>query len=123
MHGNLTLSGPVYWLLVAFMYAVGGLALFVAVDPLRARRAPSFERRPGRRFAWSVPQALYFLLFVLVNVPGIATPALGALFVGATPVAFGLQVAYLLRVVYPAPGPGAEERMARELEAGTDGEA
>ena len=103
MHSDLTLSGPVWWLLVFLMYACGGLALFVTLDPWRARRVPAFAVNPQSRWYWSLPQGLYFVLFLVGSMPGVRIPALAMTLVVATPFALGLQIAYLLRVVYPSP--------------------
>mgnify|MGYP001069346650 CR=1 FL=1 len=65
---------------------------------------PAFAGDPLSKWYWFVPQAAYFALFVLMNVPGLELPAAAAAFVIATPFALVAQVAYLLRVVYPAPG-------------------
>lgn len=116
MHGELELGGPVYWALIVFMYACGGLALFVVIDALRARRAAAFADNPLSKWYWVVPQAAYFALFVFLNIPGIVLPSLGATFVIATPFALVTQVVYLLRVVHPAPGLRPPEELRSETQ-------
>ncbi|MHB9002948.1 MAG: hypothetical protein ACYC6C_02620 [Coriobacteriia bacterium] len=113
MHGEIGLGGPLFWVLTAFMYGVGALALFVAMDPHRPRRAAVVGGAVGK-WLWSLPQAVYFLMFVWSTVFGFEANALVTIFVLATPAAFVAQIAYLLRVVYPSParvaaleGPGA----------------
>lgn len=107
MHGEIGLGGPLFWVLTAFVYAVGALALFVTGDPFRSRRQAAF-RRDITRWLWAVPQAVYLLLFLWANLRGFDSMIGATIFVVATPVAFIAQIAYLLRVVYPSPARLAE---------------
>lgn len=102
MHGEIGLGGPLFWVLTALMYAVGALSLFVAIDPHRPKRRVAFRTGAGK-WLWSVPQALYFLMFLWANVFGFESTAPVTIFVLATAAAFVAQIAYLLRVVYPSP--------------------
>ncbi|PKQ30245.1 MAG: hypothetical protein CVT60_01195 [Actinobacteria bacterium HGW-Actinobacteria-10] len=113
MHGEIGLGGPLFWVLTAFMYGVGALALFVAIDAHRPKRRVAFGAS-ALKWLWSLPQAVYFVLFAWANVFGFQSNAAATIFVMATPAAFVAQIAYLLRVVYPSParvaaleGPGA----------------
>lgn len=122
MHGEIGLGGPLFWVLTGLMYSVGALALFVAIDPHRPRRRVAF-RGGATKWVWSVPQALYFLMFLWAAVFGFEANAWVIIFVVATPVAFIAQIAYLLRVVYPSParlaqrqaGDSVDEQRATEL--------
>lgn len=108
MHSSEVLSGPVYLFVVVIMYGTGLLSLFVVVDSLRASRAPAFAGRPWLRWLWTVPQALYLLVFLIENVPFTATGLLATVLVIATIPALIHGIAYLLQVAYPPPGRAAD---------------
>lgn len=116
MHSSEVLSGPVYLFVVILMYGTGLLSLFVVVDSLRAVRAPLFAARPGRRWLWTVPQTLYLLVFLIENVPFTATGLLATVLVIATIPALIHGITYLLQVVYPPPGRGADEVPTSDIE-------
>ncbi len=102
MHGDLVLGGPVYWIVIGLLWSVGLASLWATVDPLRVRRAAQFAVRPESRWAYTVLQGLFFLLFVVAQF-GVATMAMVLL----SPLALVLQIVYLLRIVYPATRSGA----------------
>jgi len=104
VHNASELAGPVYVFVVALMYGTGLLSLYVLIDSLRPGRAGAFARAPRMRWLWTVPQALYFVLFVIENLPWVGGNAtLATLLVILTIPALIHQFAYLLRVVYPHP--------------------
>jgi hypothetical protein len=114
VHGDLDLGGPVYWGLLVVFYGVGLASLALLLDSLRARRATAFAAGRLGAWVWRVPQAVFFVLFVLTNLP--YELGVGALFFAALPFALGQQIAYLLRVVYPSPERlAAWESSAEEL--------
>ena len=103
-HPQLGMGGPGYWaaVVIPVLAALGALAIVVDV----VRRG---ERMGGlgRRLLWAVPQALYLVAlaagYALKGKDETVT-AVGVMLLVAIP----LQVAYLLRVVFPkAPGHGA----------------
>lgn len=101
MHGDVTLEGPVFLFAEAVIAGVVLLSLFVLIDSLRPKRIAS-SPRPGRLMAYRAVQGVWLLSLVLSWLPGM--PA----WVRAVPVfliliALVQGVAYLLRVVYPAP--------------------
>ncbi len=101
MHGDLTLNGPLYYALVLFAYASWGMSLYVAVDAAR-RHAVGFASIPESRWLYIVTQGAYFVGFGVTNLlPAVAW--LNQAVAYALPVALVMQVAYLLRVVFPRP--------------------
>lgn len=102
MHGDLTLGGPLYWFVLGLFALCGGLAIFVAADVFRAKRAPMFSG-PATRWLWFVPQVVYLALLLAQSLPLGLPAAFATTLVLATPVMLGVQVAYLLRVAYPSP--------------------
>jgi len=111
VHGDLDFGGPVLWGLLVVFYGVGLASLALMLDSLRARRARALVAGRLGAWVWRVPQAAFFVLFVLTNLP--YELGVGPLFFAALPFAFGQQIAYLLRVVYPSPA-----RLAAWAEAG-----
>lgn len=112
MHEGLKLVGPGIWVAVAGFFAVAGLALYVTYDSLR--RPPSaFDVLPEARWVYSVPQAVYVVLFALSLMPGGISRIVGVWLSLATPLVFAGQIAYFLRVVYP---PVARHQARAELE-------
>lgn len=101
MHGDSSLGGPVFVAVLALFYGTGLLALFVAIDVFRPRRALRFAHNPALRLIWFVPQVLFLALFIVARLPGISIPATSTTVVISTPFVLGLQIAYLLRIVYP----------------------
>lgn len=101
MHGDVRLEGPVFLFAEAVIAGVVLLSLFVLIDSFRSRRVAS-TARPDRLMAYRVVQGVWLLSLVLSWIPG--APA----WVRGVPVflilvAFVQGVAYLLRVVFPAP--------------------
>jgi len=105
VHGDSSLGGPVFVAVLALFYGTGLLALFVAIDVFRPRRAPRFARNPALRLIWFVPQVLFLALFIVARLPGVPVPVTSTAVVISTPFVLGLQIAYLLRIVYPKSAP------------------
>lgn len=115
MHGASTLGGPLYVVFLVYVFAIAALAVWVMFDATRPKRASAFDARPATRWAWFVPQAIYFVVFAIETLPWTANAFLGLVLVGISPFVLVTQVVYLLRVAFPT-----QERLAaRELAAST----
>ncbi len=102
MHGNLSLAGPVYWLFLGVTALVVGLAVFVLVDLARAKR-PAFQGSMLARSLWAFPQVAVLLFAVLASLPQVVNASIGGVLALLLLPVLAVQVAYLLRVVYPSP--------------------
>ncbi|MCG2807628.1 MAG: hypothetical protein L6413_05090 [Coriobacteriia bacterium] len=115
MHGStLSLAGPVYWMFLGFTALVVGLAVFVLVDLARARHR-AFQGTPVVRAAWGIPQAALLIAAVLASTPNVVNATIGGVLAALLVPVHVVQVAYLLRVVFPSPA-----RLARR-EVGVTG--
>ncbi len=104
MHGDTSsLGGPVFVAVLALFYGTGLMAIFVSIDVFRPRRAPLFADKPKSRLMWVVPQLLFLAMFIAARLPWTSLAVVSTAVVIATPFVLGLQIAYLLRVVYPKP--------------------
>lgn len=114
MHGKPVLGGFIYLILVVLKWIVPLGAVFVCLDALR-RPSQDFagRLRPVARLGWILPQ-LAFLGLVLVGNSLAPTPGTGMAVIVAVPLALGLQIAYLLRVVFPSPKRIEARREAEE---------
>jgi hypothetical protein len=94
--------GPGAIVLVVILIAVGMLSLYVFGDSVR-RRAHDYVGVAEGRWFYTLPQGLYFVAFVLAQLPLVAQalPWVGYVQVVGAPIALIQQVAYLLRVVFP----------------------
>lgn len=113
-----TLNGFVWWFVVGFYGLTVALSAFVAGDSVRPPRRPRLD---AIREPWWLYLAVAVVYLVSVVAAWVPLPAslrwLHAIPVGLTVVAFGFGVAYLLRVVFPAPAKGAEPEAIAEPDA------
>lgn len=113
MHGGtLSLAGPVYWLFLGLTALIVGLAVFVLVDLVRARNR-AFQGSAFARLAWGVPQIVLLAFVLLAFTPGIVNATIGGIVAALLLPALAIQIAYLLRVVFPSPA-----RIAAHADAG-----
>ncbi len=107
MHGDLILSGWFLWLVYGVTLVLLAGAVVVIVSAMR--RPTSDFGRLGR-WPWVGLQGLFVALAAFVTATSITKvgpglPAWFASLLGVVVVVAGIQqVAYLLRIVYPAPG-------------------
>jgi hypothetical protein len=99
--GTIKLVGPGLLALIALAILIWAMSGFVTVDSLRRRRtdyAGVFESR----WFYTLPQALFFVVFVAWQVPWIPAhaPWVGDLLI-IIPLILAQQMAYFLRVVFP----------------------
>ena len=94
------LGGPVYWFMVILLVLAGMLSAFVVLDSLRRRLRDRDVRPAGSWWVYVVPQAVYFVLLLVVQADWLPLIA-SAVLVALTPFALVQQVVYLLRVVFP----------------------
>lgn len=103
MHGaTFELAGPVYWLFMGLTALVAGLALFVLVDLVRTTHR-AFQGSPVARLLWALPQIALLVFVLLAATPGVVNETIGGILVAMLLPALAIQIAYLLRVVYPSP--------------------
>lgn len=103
MHGgNLVLAGPVYWLFLGLTALIIGLAIFVLVDLVRAKHR-AFQGSAGVRLLWAVPQIVFLVFALLAFTPGIVNSTIGSAVAALLVPVLAIQIAYLLRVVFPSP--------------------
>lgn len=103
MHGNtLSLAGPVYWLFLGLTALVVGLAVYVLSDLVRVRHR-AFQGSAFARLAWGVPQIVLLAFVLLAFTPGIVNAAIGGVVAALLLPCLAIQIAYLLRVVFPSP--------------------
>lgn len=116
-HPTYQFGGPLYWLLMALIVIVTLGALALVVDALRRSRGAFKGPGFGTRWLWVVPAAAYLVsvvaLFVTAFVPSLGVQSrlsqtvatiTGLLMFVSVP----LEIAYLLRVVFPVPGAAPE---------------
>jgi hypothetical protein len=112
MGANIGLVGPGMYALVGLVLADAIAAVLLVVDAWR-RPATDYAGVPEGRWFYIVPQVAYVAVYVVAQVP--ATVALmpwANSYPLFTPVIVALQLAYLLRVVFPTHG-----RLEARLEA------
>lgn len=103
MHGgNLTLAGPVYWLFLGLTALIIGLAVYVLVDLVRLKHR-EFQGSAGTRVLWAVPQIVLLVFVLMAFTPGIVNATIGGIVVALLLPVLAIQIAYLLRVVFPSP--------------------
>jgi hypothetical protein len=107
------LGGPVWWYFFGMYVLTIVLALFVLVDSLTPRRKARLAeiREPG--WLYSVATAVYLACVVAVWIPGMPRILSVVPVVLAIP-ALVLEIAYLLRVVFPKPAPAGESDAVSE---------
>ena len=118
-HGNFSLGGPLYWVIIVMLFGAGMLAAFVTLDSIRRLLKPGASRR---LWAYLVPQALFFVLLIVSQWPKMPILVNGIL-VLCSPFALGDAFAYLLRVVYPKPAAVAAPVAAQSASAAVPAEA
>lgn len=120
MHADLNLQGWFLWLVYGVTLVLLACAVLVLVSALR-RSASDFGRLG--RWPWVALQGLFVSLAAFVVASSIieigpGLPTWFASLLGVVVVAAGIQqVAYLLRVVYPAPGRGGPTPSEKHPEA------
>ncbi len=102
MHGDTVMGGPLFWLLEVIQLLAFGLSLYVLVDSLR-RPAAHFAGLPESRWTYAATQGVFLAAFALDQIPAVSAiaPWLGYISVLGAPFALAVQVAYLLRLVFP----------------------
>jgi len=100
--GNLTLAGPVYWLFLGLTALIMGLAVFVLVDLVRLKHRP-FQGSALTRLLWAVPQIVFLVFVLMAFTPGIVNSTIGGIVAALLLPVLAVQIAYLLRVVFPSP--------------------
>lgn len=104
MHDNLRLGGVVWTTLTVFLMVAAALALFVTVDSVRRSVRNGGGGTSGNRlWLYALVEGVYLAILLFVQFTSAIRIGLGAAGVLATPIAIGVGVAYLLRVVYPKP--------------------
>jgi hypothetical protein len=93
--------GPGMYALIAFVWAGFIAAVMLVLDGLVRRRVAGFGTR-ARQLRWVVPQGVYAVLFLANQIPAVAAYT-GTVVLALVAPALVMQVAYLLRVVYPRP--------------------
>ena len=116
MHpGREVLGGPVFWFIVGLLFLAGMLAAFVLLDSWRAKRRARMADLPEPWWLYPAAEVIYLALLFIVQTP--VVPAVwSAVLVLITPVAIGVGVAYLLRVVFPKPTEDAAWNEADAIE-------
>jgi hypothetical protein len=104
--------GPGLIALIALAVLIWAFAAFVTFDSFR-RRATDYAGVAEGRWFYTVPQGLFFIVFIAWQVPWIQANAawIGNLLI-AIPFILAQQMAYLLRVVYPT-----SKRLEKRLDA------
>lgn len=105
MHGDIVLSGPVWFFATGLILCAVALALFVTWDSVRrrVRRASvsAAERgRTGAPWFYAAIQVVFLVSLAVAQLLG-GISIVSAVPVALAPVALGFGVAYLLRVVFP----------------------
>jgi hypothetical protein len=116
-HPTYTFGGPLYWALMVLIVIVTLGAVALVVDALRRPRdsfkGPGF----GTPWVWVVPAAAYVVsvvaLFATAFLPAMGVRSAASQLVATVTglllfVSVPLEIAYLLRVVFPVPGAAAE---------------
>jgi hypothetical protein len=102
VHSAVDVVSPGAAAFIVMMLAVGLLSLYVFADSVR-RRGYDYTGVGEGRWFYALPQGLYFVVFVLSQLPLVAQvlPWVGYAQVIGAPIALIQQIAYLLRVVFP----------------------
>jgi hypothetical protein len=110
--GTIQMVGPGLIALIALAVLIWAFSGYVTFDSFRRRKTDYAGVIEGRWF-YTVPQALFFIVFVAWQVPWVQTNAswIGNLLI-AIPFILAQQMAYLLRVVYPT-----SKRLEKRLDA------
>lgn len=113
MSSAIKLVGPGLVFLIVLGVVVWVLSACVVIDALRRRRS-DYAGVPEGRFFYAVPQAVFFCAFLAWQVSAARTllPWVGDV-VLTLPLMLVIQVAYLLRVVFPTAA-RLEARLAAE---------
>lgn len=102
MHDDVRLGGVLWFFAEGLLLLAGVLALFVVVDVWRRRRSGRFpEGADGTLMAFAISEAFFLFLMLVVQFTSLP-PIFSAALLLLVPLAIGLGVAYLLRVVFPA---------------------
>jgi hypothetical protein len=109
---SIKLVGPGLLALIALAILIWAMSGFVTVDSLRRRRTDYAGVFEGRWF-YTLPQALFFVVFVAWQVPWVPAHAswVGNLLI-LIPLILAQQMAYFLRVVFPT-----SKRLEKRLDA------
>ena len=98
------LGGLIWWFVLGVYVSAVLLATFVALDSLKAERLPRFAVIREPRLLYTLGAAVYLAFAVIAWIPVPASFRLiAAIPVFLAPLAVVLEVAYLLRVVFPKP--------------------
>lgn len=102
MHAGEVLGGPIWIFFVGLLLLAIGLALYVVIDGVvRTARANRSGIAPPRNpLGYVVAEALFIVVGLVAQVPGVPRP-IAAVVAFAIPVAIGVGIAYLLRIVFP----------------------
>jgi len=95
-------TGPGIWFMNIAGIISGLMAIFVSVDVWHPQRAESFASDRSK-VLWAGPQMLYLVAMLATIIPGVLPPGYRWIVLALAPVAVILQLAYLLKVVYPKP--------------------
>jgi hypothetical protein len=116
-HPSYVFGGPLYWLLMVLIVVVTLGAVALVVDALRRPRSSFRGPGFGTRWLWVVPSGAYLLsvvaLFATALLPGLGIKSAVSQWVATVTgllmfVSVPLEIAYLLRVVFPVPGAAPE---------------
>lgn len=116
-HGELSLGGSLWYFAVALIWGTIAFSLFVLIDSFRARRIETAGRLGRNLWLYRAGQGLFVGAMTLAQIPAVPGVA-SAVAVAMIPFALAQGVAYLLRVVFPAPSASDEpgdEQAAEEL--------
>lgn len=103
MHGGtLSLAGPVYWMFLGLTALVMGLAAFVLVDLVRVKHR-AFQGSAFARLLWALPQIVFLVFAFMAFTPGLVNSTIGGIVAALLLPVLAIQIAYLLRVVFPSP--------------------
>lgn len=122
MHASIDVIGPGAMVFIGLLVIVWAGSLYVTIDALRRTAIDYTGVREGR-WLYAVFEGLYFLVFALDQVPWIAksVPVLGTVWLAAAIPAVAVQIAYLLRVVFPTRARLDARAEARRLACGDPG--
>lgn len=116
-HPSYVFGGPLYWVLMVLIVVVTLGAVALVIDALRRPRTAFKGPGFGTPWLWVIPAAAYLLsvvaLFATAFIPGLGVSSSASQWVATATgllmfVSVPLEIAYLLRVVFPVPGAAPE---------------
>jgi hypothetical protein len=116
-HPTYSFGGPLYWVLIVLIAVVTIGAAALVIDALRRPRESFKGPGFGTRWLWVVPAAAYLVsvvvLFATAFLPSIGVKSSASQLVATITgllmfISVPLEIAYLLRVVFPVPGAAPE---------------